>query len=315
MTATLTPLPAGTDVAETIGGKAHSRSLIMDAAGVDAIGPILARLLTIATSLGAPGDTAWTTGSGSVPALLKALVAAVVALDAGDASAANQATGNTTLASLDTKATARNATLASLLTEVQKTDPAAVTQSGSWSFGLTGTLPAFAATPTFNLGTLNGAATEVTLAALSAKQPTLGQKAAAGSVSFIESSGTTLALASKQDAMQATLDATYAMNTAGYSLTGGTYAAPTGVTIAAGAAGPTTVTLPRSGYYALDVSFTGTSPSLKVQILGVDGTWLDVVTRTVSGAASDPIQFPAGAQIRLFNASAGSLTAVKGRVS
>jgi hypothetical protein len=35
----------------------------------------------------------------------------------------------------------------------------AVTQSGAWSVGLTGTLPAFAATPTFNLGTLNGAAT------------------------------------------------------------------------------------------------------------------------------------------------------------
>ncbi|HEX8415614.1 MAG TPA: hypothetical protein VF637_17295, partial [Sphingomicrobium sp.] len=149
-----------------------------------------------------------------------------------------------------------------------------------------------------------------------AKWPTLGQKAAGGSVSFIESSGTTLALASKQDAMQTTLDNTYALQTAGYSLTGGTYASPTGVTIAAGAAGPTTVTLPRSGYYALDVSFSGTSPSLKVQVLSVDGTtWLDVVTRTVSGAASDPIQFPAGAQIRLFNASAGSLTAVKGRVS
>ena len=35
----------------------------------------------------------------------------------------------------------------------------AVLQSGTWSFGLTGTLPAFGTTPTFNLGTLNGAAT------------------------------------------------------------------------------------------------------------------------------------------------------------
>lgn len=39
-------------------------------------------------------------------------------------------------------------------------------QSGSWSVGLTGTLPAFAATPTFNLGTLNGAATAVGQAAI-----------------------------------------------------------------------------------------------------------------------------------------------------
>ena len=35
----------------------------------------------------------------------------------------------------------------------------AVLQSGTWSFGLTGTLPAFGTPPTFNLGTLNGAAT------------------------------------------------------------------------------------------------------------------------------------------------------------
>lgn len=34
-----------------------------------------------------------------------------------------------------------------------------VLQGGSWSVGLSGTLPAFASTPTVNLGTLNGAAT------------------------------------------------------------------------------------------------------------------------------------------------------------
>lgn len=40
----------------------------------------------------------------------------------------------------------------------------AVTQSGAWTVGLNGTLPAFTATPTFNLGTLGGAATDANLA-------------------------------------------------------------------------------------------------------------------------------------------------------
>jgi hypothetical protein len=34
------------------------------------------------------------------------------------------------------------------------------TQSGAWNVGITGTLPAFAATPTFNVGTIAGIATE-----------------------------------------------------------------------------------------------------------------------------------------------------------
>jgi hypothetical protein len=36
-------------------------------------------------------------------------------------------------------------------------------QSGAWNTGLTGSLPAFAATPTFNLGTLNGAALDASV--------------------------------------------------------------------------------------------------------------------------------------------------------
>ncbi|WP_448510960.1 beta strand repeat-containing protein [Immundisolibacter sp.] len=64
----------------------------------------------------------------------------------------------------------------------------AVTQSGSWSvglltgsnvigsisnssFGISGTLPAFAATPTFNIGTIAGIATESTLSTLNSKIP------------------------------------------------------------------------------------------------------------------------------------------------
>lgn len=40
MTATTTPLPAGTDIAETIGGKAHSRAILFDVAGADAMGAV-----------------------------------------------------------------------------------------------------------------------------------------------------------------------------------------------------------------------------------------------------------------------------------
>lgn len=40
MTAIGTPLPNGTDIAENIGGKAHSRALLMDPAGVDAMGVV-----------------------------------------------------------------------------------------------------------------------------------------------------------------------------------------------------------------------------------------------------------------------------------
>ena len=51
------------------------------------------------------------------------------------------------------------------------------------AFGISGTLPAFAATPTFNLGTLNGAATAANQVAMSAQMPaSLGAKPSAGSL-------------------------------------------------------------------------------------------------------------------------------------
>lgn len=60
------------------------------------------------------------------------------------------------------------------------------------AFGISGTLPAFAATPTFNLGTLNGAATatlqgtgNTSLASIDTKTPSLGQALAAGSVPVV----------------------------------------------------------------------------------------------------------------------------------
>lgn len=66
---------------------------------------------TVAASnaaLGAPADAAWTSGSGSIVSLLKRLSALLsgsltVGLPSGASTAANQTTGNTSLASIDTK--------------------------------------------------------------------------------------------------------------------------------------------------------------------------------------------------------------------
>lgn len=56
---------------------------------------------------------------------------------------------------------------------------------GNAAFGISGTLPAFAATPTFNIGTTGGIALDSTLSALSAKFGTLGQKTMAGSAPVV----------------------------------------------------------------------------------------------------------------------------------
>lgn len=63
---------------------------------------------------------------------------------------------------------------------------------GNSSFGISGTLPAYASTPTFNLGTLNGAATAAnqateiaSLSSIDTKTPALGQALAAGSVPVV----------------------------------------------------------------------------------------------------------------------------------
>ena len=63
---------------------------------------------------------------------------------------------------------------------------------GNSSFGISGTLPAYASTPTFNLGTLNGAATaslqttgNTSLSSIDGKTPALGQALAAASVPVV----------------------------------------------------------------------------------------------------------------------------------
>lgn len=78
--------------------------------------------------------------------------AASLPLPTGAATSALQTTGNSSLTTINT-------TLGSPFQ--------AGGSIGNSAFGISGTLPAFASTPTFNLGTLNGAAT-------AAKQPSLG---------------------------------------------------------------------------------------------------------------------------------------------
>ena len=77
-------------------------------------------------------------------------ITGTVSLPTGAATAANQSTGNTSLASIDTKTPALGQALASGSTPVVLPS-AMVTDLKSVS--LTGTLPAFASTPTFNIGT------------------------------------------------------------------------------------------------------------------------------------------------------------------
>lgn len=150
MTATLTPLPAGTDVAETIGGKAHSRTLIMDPAGADAVGPILTKLTAIATNslppsvqpvsgtvsisgtLPVSGTFYQTTQPVSIASAVpvtgtfwqttQPVSAASLPLPSGASTAALQTTMNTSLGTLATQATA-----AAMLVALTDTTAAAVT--------------------------------------------------------------------------------------------------------------------------------------------------------------------------------------------
>jgi hypothetical protein len=56
---------------------------------------------------------------------------------------------------------------------------------GNTAFGISGTLPPYAATPTFNVGTTGGIALDSTLSSFSAKFGSLGQKTSAGSAPVV----------------------------------------------------------------------------------------------------------------------------------
>ncbi len=97
-----------------------------------------------------------------------------------------------------------------------------------------------------------------------------------------------------------------------------TYQLASAQTLAAGA-NTTPVTIPagNSASYGWDYVFGGTSPSLKLQSLGADGTtWLDVATVTASGQQGVVIfTGSGGAQVRLLNAGANSITGLSSRLT
>lgn len=224
---TTTPIAAGTNVSETIGGKEYSRALMSDPTGADAMGTVagtpgagtlLGRLLAIGTALGTPTDAAWTTGAGSVPSLLKAAIAAIVALDAGDASAANQATLNSAVgAPGDAAWTTGNATLIALgkalvaaIVALDAGDASAANQTtlntavgtpsdAAWTTGagslvalmkaaagaLISTDPVDLRNITGTISLPTGAAEQGTLSTINTKTPTTGQKVMTGSVPVV----------------------------------------------------------------------------------------------------------------------------------
>jgi hypothetical protein len=90
---------------------------------------------------------------------------------AGVATANNQATANISLASIDTKTPVLGQALAASSTPVVLTASQLSTLTPLASVGITGTLPTFASTPTFNIGTISTIATETTLDLLNTKVP------------------------------------------------------------------------------------------------------------------------------------------------
>lgn len=85
----------------------------------------------------------------------------------------------------------------------------------------------------------------------------------------------------------------------------------TNATLAAGAS-TTPMTVSKTSSYGWNYILSGTSPSLKLQSLGADGTtWVDIATVTASGAQRiDIFAGSTGAQVRLFNAGANPITAL-----
>lgn len=85
----------------------------------------------------------------------------------------------------------------------------------------------------------------------------------------------------------------------------------------AGNANSTPVTIANSAVYGWSYTFGGTSPSLKLQTLGPDGTtWQDSATVTASGA--QPVNVfsgSGGTTVRLLNATANSITGLSSQLA
>lgn len=117
----------------------------------------------------------------------------------------------------------------------------AVTQSGTWTVGLSGTLPAFGSTPTFNLGTLNGAALDSSVQQVKTALGTpfqaggsIGNTTFGATQSGAWTTGRTWSLASGSDSVTATISGTptVTVGNASLAVTGAFYQATQPVSIA-----------------------------------------------------------------------------------
>jgi hypothetical protein len=91
------------------------------------------------------------TGTNNIGSLTN--ITGTISLPTGAATAANQTTGNTSLSSIDSKTPALGQALATASVPVVLPAAQITTLTPPTSVGISGTLPAFATTPTFNIGT------------------------------------------------------------------------------------------------------------------------------------------------------------------
>jgi len=108
----------------------------------------------------------------------------------------------------------------------------------------------------------------------------------------------------------------YGENTLSLNEASASYPLATNATLASGAnTAPVTVT--SSASYGWAYIFGGTTPSLALQALGPDGTtWQTIATVSASGAQGIVIfAGAAGAQIRLLNTGANSITGLSSTLS
>lgn len=183
-----------------------------------------------------------------------------------------QATQPVSAASLPLPAgAATQTTLASILTALGSPFQAGAS-IGNTSFGISGTLPAFAATPTFNLGTLNGAAT-------AANQTSVIGTAAAGTAATnamlaggqYNSSPITLTT-TQQAALQVDANGFLKVNVSAGGASGGTSSS-------FGATFPSTGTASGMSQGGLMVALTGTSGNLNVQCANCSGSGVSTVDK------------------------------------
>lgn len=108
-----------------------------------------------------------------------AVSVATLPLPTGSSTAALQTTGNTSLSNIDTKTPALGQALATGSIPIVLTAVQLSTLTPLSSVGISGTLPAFTVTPTFNIGTTNGLALDATLT--NGTQKAINRGAAKGS--------------------------------------------------------------------------------------------------------------------------------------